>query len=153
MWHHAFMMPSLPPQTTPTRSRGIRLSQSLDREIQSEAKARNLSWSAMGTELLEEAIRIRRAPGIVFGDGPTGRRAMVAGTGLDVWEVIATWKSVGQDLEALTESYPALTQPQLRAAIGYYELYPEEIEVRLEREDAWTPERVRRELPFATPRR
>jgi hypothetical protein len=43
-------------------------------------------------------------------------------------------------------------QPQLRAALAYYALYPDEIEARLAREDQWTPEGVRRELPFAGPR-
>ena len=34
---------------------------------------------------------------------------------------------------------------------GYYELYPHEIDARLEREAQWTPERVARKLPFARP--
>ena len=144
------LMPSRPKTT---RSRGIRLPQTLDQEIQNQAEARKLSWSAMSAELLEEAIRMRRAPGVVFGDGPAGRRAMLAGSGLDVWEVIATWEEVGESLEALVESYPWLTQPQLRAALGYYAMYPDEIDARLQREAEWTPERVRRELPFAVPRR
>ena len=36
---------------------------------------------------------MRRAPGIVFADGPAGRRAAVGGTGLDVWEIVATWRA------------------------------------------------------------
>jgi hypothetical protein len=44
------------------------------------------------------------------------------------------------------------TPPQWWAALAYYQLYPEEIETRLVREQQWTPERVRRELPFAVPR-
>ena len=91
-------------------------------------------------------------PGVVFADGPGGRRAVVAGTGLDVWEIIATWKTCGGDLGKLRKSYSWLSEPQLRAALAYYELYPEEIDARLEREARWTPERVARELPFARPR-
>jgi uncharacterized protein (DUF433 family) len=91
-------------------------------------------------------------PGIVYAEGPTGRRAVVAGTGLDVWEVIATWKEGGSSYEALRQNYPWLTEPQLRAALAYYEAYPSEINSRLEREAQWTPERVWRELPFARPR-
>jgi len=37
---------------------------------------------------------MRRIPGISFVDSITGPRPAVAGTGLDVWEVIATWKVV-----------------------------------------------------------
>lgn len=106
----------------------------------------------MTTELLEEAIRMRRAPGVVFVDGPAGRRAVVAGTGLDVWEVISTWRENSRDDVGLRRSYPWLTEPQLRSALSYYEIYPKEIEARLDREAQWTPERVRRELPFAQPR-
>ena len=136
-----------------TKARGLRVSEELEREITREAEARGKSWSATTTELLEEAVRMRRAPGVLFITGPAGRRAVVAGTGLDVWEVIATWRQTGEDFAALQESYPWLTEAQLRAALGYHRLYPEEIEQRLRREEEWTPERVRRELPFAAPRR
>ena len=105
----------------------------------------------MTTELLDEAIRMRRAPGVLFVDGPTGRRAVLAGTALEVWEVVATWREIDEDAGELARSYPWLSEMQLRAALGYYRLYPDEIDARLEREAAWTPERVRRELPFAIP--
>ena len=95
---------------------------------------------------------MRRAPGIGFVDGPAGRRAVVAGTGLDIWEIIATWKDVGEGQEALRRNYPWLTEAQLRAALAYYETYPFEINARLEREAQWTPEQVRREPPFSRPR-
>jgi len=135
-----------------SKAKGIRISETLDREIERESEVRGKSWSSMTAELLEEAIRMRRAPGIVFVDGPAGRRAVVAGTGLDVWEVVATWREGKQDDEELRRSYPWLTEPQLRSALGYYELYPQEIDARLEREAQWTPERIRAELPFAQPR-
>jgi hypothetical protein len=75
-----------------TRARGIRLDDELAGEISREAEARGVSWSAMITALLTEALKMRRVPGIVMVDGPTGRRAVVAGSGLDVWEIIATWR-------------------------------------------------------------
>ena len=68
-----------------TRPRGIRLPTRLEQAIQHEADARDRSWSAMTTELLDEAIRMRRAPGVLFVDGPTGRRAVLAGTALEVY--------------------------------------------------------------------
>jgi len=135
-----------------TKAKGIRISAALDEEIARESETRGKSWSAITTELLEEGIRARRAPGVTFVDGPTGRRAVVAGTGLDVWEVIATWKEGGEGYQVLRRNYPWLSEAQLRAALGYYEIYPSEIDARLEREARWTPERVRRELPFSGPR-
>jgi uncharacterized protein (DUF433 family) len=105
----------------------------------------------MTKDLLTEAIKMRRAPGVVFADGPAGRRAVVAGSGLDVWEVVAAWQACDQERARLRESLPWMTEAQIRAALAYYELYPEEIDSRLERERQWTPERVRRELPFSAP--
>jgi uncharacterized protein (DUF433 family) len=96
---------------------------------------------------------MRRAPGIVFADGPAGRRAVVAGSGLDVWEIVATWRQGGEDCDQLRRNYPWLSEGQLRVALGYHELYPVEIDARLERERALTPESVWGELPFAKPRR
>ena len=135
-----------------TRAKGIRISDDLDQAITRESEVRGKSWSAMTTELLEEAIRMRRIPGIAFVDGAAGRRAIVGGTGLDVWEVISTWKAVDGSYESLRGNYPWLTDAQLRAALAYYEVYPKEIDARLEREARWTPERVRQDLPFSRPR-
>lgn len=94
---------------------------------------------------------MRRAPGVVFADGPAGRRAVIAGSGLDVWEVISAWRAMAEDFGRLRAGYPWLNEPQLRGALSYYRLYPEEVDARLERERSWTAERVRDELPFATP--
>jgi uncharacterized protein (DUF433 family) len=135
-----------------TKAKGIRLSAQLDEEISRESTARGKSWSAMTAELLDEAIRTRRAPGVSFVDGATGRRAVVSGTGLDVWEVVATWREADRSFEALRRNYPWLSEAQLRAALAYYEIYPTEIDARLEREAQWTPERVHREFPFSRPR-
>lgn len=133
------------------RARGVRVPEPLDREIRREAELRGKSWSATTQDLLDEAIRMRRAPGVGFADGPAGRRAVIAGSGLDVWEVVASWRAMDEDFKRLRAGYPWLTEPQLRAALSYYRLYPLEIDERLERERSWTPERVRRELPFAEP--
>lgn len=135
----------------PARARGIRLPDALDREVGREAKRSRRSWSQVVAELVEEAIKMRRAPGIIFTQGPTGRRATLAGTGLDVWEIVATWHASGRDYDALRENYPWLEEPQLRAALSYYELYPEEIEARLEEERRWSKERVWSEHPFSRP--
>jgi uncharacterized protein (DUF433 family) len=135
-----------------TKAKGIRIPDDLDQAISRESEMRGKSWSAMTTELLEEAIRMRRVPGIAFVDGPAGRRAVIGGTGLDVWEVIATWWSGDRRYDFLQQSYTWLSDAQLRAALAYYEVYPREIDGRLEREAQWTPERVWQELPFSRPR-
>jgi len=134
-----------------TKAKGIRITDDLDEAITRESEVRGKTWSAMTAELLEEAIRMRRVPGIAFVDGPSGRRAVVGGSGLDVWEVIATWRECGGRPDLLRQSYLWLTEAQLRAALSYHEVYPDEIEARLKREEQWTPERVSREQPFSRP--
>jgi uncharacterized protein (DUF433 family) len=92
-----------------------------------------------------------RVPGIVFVQRREGRRAAVALSGLEVWEIVATWKEGGEDWETLAGAYPEIGEGELRAALSYYRLYPEEIDARLEREAYWTPGRVAEELPFSRP--
>ncbi|HKI01182.1 MAG TPA: DUF433 domain-containing protein [Thermoanaerobaculia bacterium] len=135
-----------------TKAKGIRISDDLDQAITRESVVRGKSWSAVTSELLEEAIRMRRVPGVAFVDGPAGRRAVVGGTGLDVWEVIATWRAGDDKYELLRQNYPWLSDAQLRAALAYYEVYPREVDARLEREMQWTAEKVWQELPFSRPR-
>lgn len=134
-------------------ARGIRVPADLQEQIEGEMARRGVGeWSTMVVELLEEAVRMRRAPGVVFVDGASGRRPVVAGSGLEVWEVVAAWKDVGRNYERLRAAYEWLTEPQLRAALSYYELYEAEVEARLAREAQLAQERVQRELPFTKAR-
>lgn len=135
----------------PARARGLRLPEELQKEIEHEMALRGATFSEVASSLLREAVRMRRVPGIVFMDGPVGRRASIAGTGLDVWEVISTFKSVGEDRERLKASYEWLSDRQLSAALAYYDLYPREIDARMEEEARWTPERLYGEFPFVQP--
>ncbi len=125
----------------------VRLPDELARTVRTWAMDRGRPFSEVLRELLEEAIKMRRCPGIVFADGPSGRRARVAGTGLEVWEVIAAYQSVGRDFDRLRAAYHWLTEAQLRAALGYYAAYPQEIDRLIERNAAWTPQRLRAEHP------
>lgn len=132
-----------------TTARGVRVPEALQEEIEREMERQQVGeWSTMVVELLREAIRARRAPGIVFADGATGRRPVVAGSGLEVWEVVATWKEVGRSYDRLRAAYDWLSEPQLRAALSYYELYTDEVDAWLARESRLTAERVQQEMPF-----
>jgi uncharacterized protein (DUF433 family) len=130
----------------------VRIPEELEQAIARESRALGKSWSATAAELLEESLRTRRVPGIAFADGPAGRRAVIAGTGLDVWEVIATWQSGGSHPETLQQNYPWLTEAQRHSALAYYEAYPSEIDARLQREEQLTPERVWLEFPSLRPK-
>ena len=132
-----------------SRAKGIRVPHEIDQAVRDEMKRRGMTeWSTLVVELVDEALRMRRAPGVVFVDGPVGRRPVIAGTGLDVWEVIAAWQELGRDYRRLRAAYDWLTEPQLRAALSYYEAYPTEIDERLARERALTPDESQVAFPF-----
>jgi uncharacterized protein (DUF433 family) len=130
----------------------LRIPEPLDREINREIARRGVrEWSSGVLTILEEAVRMNRAPGIVFVEGRGGRRAAVAFSGLEVWEIVATWKEGGDSWPTLVDAYPELSELQLRAALNYYAVYPREIDERLALEAEWTPERLYQELPFTRP--
>lgn len=108
----------------PTVQKSIRIQQKTLKEIEQMARDTGKEFSVVANELLDEAVRMQRCPGIVFTEGTTGRRARIAGTGIEVWEVIATYKGVSEDLNRLQKTYHWLTGQQLRSAIGYYKTYP-----------------------------
>jgi uncharacterized protein (DUF433 family) len=132
-----------------SRQRSIRIPQALERSIEREMRhRRERDWSKVAVSLLEEAVRAARVPGITFVQNRAERRAALVYSGLEVWEVIATWKEAEESTEALRRAYPELSDHQLRAALAYYRMFPEEIDERLAREAYWSPERVAEELPF-----
>lgn len=90
----------------------------------------------MATETVSEAEKMRLVPGIVFVDGPAGRRARLAGRGPDVWEVVWPWLAAGRNFAELVWYYPNVPEESLQAALRYHELFPEEIDARIAQEEA-----------------
>ena len=105
----------------------------------------------MTTSLLEEVERMRRVPGIIFTDSATGRRAEVAGVGLAVWEVILISRQVRESWDALKASLYWWTDEQLKAALEYARLYPEEIGPRVEAAESFDVEELWRRYPATRP--
>ena len=102
----------------------------------------------MTVDSLAEVEKMRRVPGIIFVDGPIGRRARVAGTGLEVFEVIKVYRSVAEDWDRLKAALHWLTDDQSRAALTYAQTYPEDIYPLIEAEEALTPEKLYEQYPF-----
>ena len=128
--------------------KSLRIPQGTFEEIERIARETGRDFSSIAKDLLAEAIKMRRCPGIVFADGVSGRRARIAGTGLEVWEFIITYRSVTQDFSRRQKAYHWLTEQQLRAAIGYYTAYREEIDEMIERNESWARELVTERFPF-----
>jgi hypothetical protein len=77
-----------------------------------------------------EGMRSDRHPGILFRDGPAGRRAVVIG-GPDVWEVIAAARSAperGEELARALARRLGVPEEKVRMAVRYYGEYPEEVD-------------------------
>ena len=111
-----------------TKHLTIRIDSDLVRQVKDLADRQHRSTSHVIGTLLDEALRLRRQPGIAFMDGAGGRRAMVAGTGLSIYEVMQLWKAYRQDRKAVLKHLDHITPVQLDAALAYYAAHPEEID-------------------------
>jgi len=128
--------------------KSLRLPLETMKEIEQMAKETGQDFSNVTKDLLQEAIRMRRCPEILFAEGTSGRRARVAGTGIEVWEVIAAYKSVKGDFKRLQKTYHWLSGEQLKAALGYYTIYPNEIDRIIEQNEQWSDEKIQDRYPF-----
>jgi uncharacterized protein (DUF433 family) len=72
----------------------------------------------------------------------------VAGTGIEVWEVIAAYKTMKENFKRLQKAYHWLSAEQLKAALGYYTVYPKEIDRLIQQNEQWSNEKVRERYPF-----
>jgi uncharacterized protein (DUF433 family) len=129
----------------------LRIPEEIRAAIEETARRTKRDFSSIANEMLEEAVRTRRIPGIVFADEFRGRVPTVAGTGLEPWEILRSYREADNDWERLKETYHWLSDLQLRAAIAYFQAYPEEIEARLKDEEKWTPEELWTQYPFTRP--
>ena len=83
----------------------IRLPEATVKEIELAAANSGRDFSSVARDLLVEAVEMKNCPGILFADGPTGRRARVSGTGIDVWEIVAAFKGAGEEYLELKKAY------------------------------------------------
>jgi uncharacterized protein (DUF433 family) len=79
---------------------------------------------------------------------PAGIFLRLPGTGVDVWEIAAAFKGVDENYIELQKVYHWLSEPQLRSALSYYALYPEEIDARVQRSGDLTLDKVAKRFPF-----
>jgi len=131
-----------------TVQKSIRLPEEAVKEIEALASGTGKDFSGIARDLLIEAVKMRRCPGITFADGPAGRRAKIAGSGIDIWEFIATFKSLDENYDKLKDTYHWLSDQQVRSALSYYALYPDEIEEKITRNESLTEAQVMKRFPF-----
>lgn len=115
------------------RPTSFRLPEELLERLESEATSTGVSATALVATILDEGLKTRRFPGIVYRDGPTGRRASIGG-GPDVWEIIRALKETpGKDERRVRALAGDLGLPpaQIRLAIDFFGANPSEVEGRI----------------------
>ena len=132
----------------PAIQKSLRIPEEIINEIERLAKVSGKDFTAIANELLGEAIKIHYCPGIIFTEGTRGKRARIAGTGIEVWEVIAIHKSVSEDFRRLSKAYHWLTEQQLKSAIGYYRHYKDEIDTLVAENEGWTAQEIQKRYPI-----
>ncbi len=98
---------------------------------------RHPGWtrSSAAARLVDEGLRMEEHPGVIFRDGPAGRRACLIG-GPDVWEIIRSVKSsraaepdlARSELVKLVEDNSGLPGRLVSLALTYWAAYPQEID-------------------------
>ena len=127
------------------RPTSFRLPEELLERLEEEGRASGTSVTSLVTTLLDEGIKIRRFPGIVYRDGPTGRRAGLVG-GPDVWEVVRDLRHTpGRGMKRVENlaAETGLPSARIRLAADFYSEHPQEID-RLIEADEEAAERTRR---------
>lgn len=118
-----------------TRQFSARLDADVVERLDRRGTRSGLNKSRLAERYIDEGMRMEDHPGIVFRDGPSGRRAGLAG-GPDIWEVISALRSTGLRGDAALEDaseWSGLTVRQVRDAVGYYNDFPAEIDERIRR--------------------
>lgn len=109
------------------------ISEDLAERLRAEGEASDQPPPALAASLLDEGLKTRQFPGIVYMDGPSGRRASLA-DGPDVWQIIRALQEVPADQHEPVETVcieSNLRERQVHLAVCFYEAYPDEIEAKI----------------------
>lgn len=117
------------PKRAPREVRSFRLAQDVVDRLDRYAASVGSNRNTVAERFLQEALRLVEHPGIVFRDGPAGRRPGLAASGLDVWEVVETVSDNAGSVPDAAD-YLGIAQHLVATAMRYYAAYPGEI-------DAW----------------
>ena len=105
----------------------MRVAASTFEELERRAHERGVARNALTERYIAEGVKMDEHPDIAFRDGTLGRRAILAGTRLDVWQVIETVRTSGNSVQDAAE-YLGLAPSRVQAAIDYYTAYRSEVD-------------------------
>ena len=117
-----------------SRPTSLRLPEAVRTRLDDESRRIASAPSSLAVVLIDEGLKMRRFPGIVFRDGPTGRRAGLA-TGPDVWEIVRDLKrhsaGAGGDPVSTVAEETGLAPELIGLAADYYATFPDEVDDRI----------------------
>jgi len=134
--------------TTPL---SIRFDPDLLARLRRRAAVAGASTSALAQRLIDEGLRMADHPGVMFKNGPSGRRAALA-YGPDVWEVVKFLREVDERgpaaLDAAAEVF-AVDVSRISTAVSYYADFRDDIDAEISdaeeasarAEEAWQVQR------------
>lgn len=114
----------------------IRVKVSTVRALQEQAARYRTAPRSLAEQMVEEGIKMRQHPGIVFVERGAGRRDAVpaARPRLSVWQIVETVR--GSTSLAAAAEYLSLDVPAVERALAYYKDHPDEIEQQIAANDA-----------------
>jgi hypothetical protein len=118
-----------------SRQFSARLDASIVERLDRRGGRSGTNRSRLAERYIDEGMRMEDHPGIVFRDGPTGRRAALAG-GPDIWQVMSAIRASGLSGDAAVQAaadWGSLSVGQVRTAVRYYSEYPDDIDERIRR--------------------
>jgi len=116
----------------------------LDR-VRRRAIMRDTTASSLIQRFVEEGLRSQDFPGVVFRDGPAGRRAALA-AGPDIWEIASALRDVdarGDDAITTVAADFTLSEVSVRVALEYYGAFADEIDAEVAENDRAAEEALR----------
>jgi uncharacterized protein (DUF433 family) len=122
------------PPSPARRHRSFRFDPETLRRLEERAGESEQTQTALVERYVEEGLRLDRHPGIVFVSGAAGRRPRLAGTRLDIGQVIETLQSELNSIQAAA-AYFGIPESQVWTAARYYAEHRDEV-------DSWN-ERMR----------
>jgi uncharacterized protein (DUF433 family) len=108
----------------------LRLRPGVSERLAAQAQRAGLAPRTLAQRYVDESLRREDHPLVRFADGPSGRRAALVGSGLDVWEVIATVRENDNDPEGAAV-YLEVAPGLIQASIAYYGDYRDEIDAEI----------------------
>lgn len=123
---------------TASRATSYRLNPAVKAGLERQAAEERVSERALLERLIREGLDSLAHPGIVYRDGPTGRRAALA-VGPDAWEIVSALRHTEgtheQRVAALAEQF-ALHPAHIRTAIDFAAVHRDDMDAQIAANDA-----------------